>query len=86
MKKFLSIAALLCSISFASNATAHKAKDTATKKTIEVSTKIAKLAPVCYLYEMTFDCPGQGFSVQCYGRTEQEMANAYLFYQSHLAC
>ena len=86
MKKFLSIAALLCSISFASNATAHKAKEVVAAKNLEVSTKIVKLAPVCMLYEVTFDCPSGGWSIQCYGETAKEALAIHKWYTQNAGC
>lgn len=86
MKKNLFIAALLCSISFAGNATARKAKASTIEKKPVVSTKLINASRVCELYEITFDCPAQGWSIGCYGYTQLQAAQVYLYYQANLDC
>ncbi|GAB3730879.1 hypothetical protein GCM10027594_12890 [Hymenobacter agri] len=84
MKKNLFFAALLCSISFAGKAATNETKAAGLAK--KPTAAAVKPARVKYLYEMTFDCPKQGWSIPVVGYTRQEMANAYMFYQTHLDC
>lgn len=84
MKKALFLAAMLCGLSFASNAAASKAKEAAAEKKPEA--RIEMKTTRVLLYEMTFTCPKQGWSIPVVGNTLGEMGEAYMFYQTHLDC
>ena len=84
MKKNLFLAALLCSISFVGRAATNETKAaTIAKKPVATATKPSR---VKYLYEIIFDCPAQGWSIGCYGYTQLQAAQVYLYYQDNIAC
>ena len=86
MKKNLFLAALLCSISFVGKAATNETKTaTIAKKPVATAT-VAKPSRVKELYEIIFDCPAQGWSIGCYGYTQLQAAQVYLYYQANLDC
>lgn len=86
MKKNLFIAALLCSISFAGNATTHKTKTSAVEKTAAGSTEVIKPLRAKLLYMMDFNCAAQGWTIPVVGYTVKQMIDQYQYYVDNLDC
>lgn len=86
MKKVLFAAALLCGVSFASNAATPKAKAVATEKKTVVSIEPIKAAPVLLLFEETFVCPKQGWSLPVVGYTQAQVTAVLEYYTANLDC
>ena len=86
MKKNLFFAVLLCSISFAGKAATNETKVSPIAKKSMAAAIVTKPVSVKKLYEITFDCPKQGWSIGCYGYTELQAAQVYLYYQANLDC
>ena len=85
MKKVMVLAAMLCGISFASNAADAKKENVAN---VNKDLKQAEcVKPAVYeLFIMEFSCPKQGWTIPVVGATQLEAAQAYMFYQTHLDC
>ena len=86
MKKFLFSATLLCSISFSGKAAAREGKSAVVTNMSKANSKVAKPFAACLLYIMDFSCPAQGWTIPVVGRTEIELAEKYMWYQTHLDC
>ena len=86
MKKNLFLAALICSISFVGRATTNETKAATIAKRPVATATVAKPSRAKLLYEIMFDCPAQGWSIGCYGYTQLQAAQVYLYYQANIAC